>query len=38
LRKTGVELGGKSCSVVAKDADLDKAVEAIFWGCMYNMG
>lgn len=38
LRKCGVELGGKSAAIVDQDADLDKAVAGIFWGCMYNMG
>ena len=38
LRKTGIELGGKSAVIVDHDADLNKAVHDIFWGCMYNMG
>ena len=33
-----MELGGKSAAIVDSDADLDKAVQSIFWGCMYNMG
>lgn len=38
IKKVAVELGGKSCVLVHKDALLDNAVQEVFWGCMYNMG
>lgn len=38
LKKTGLELGGKSPSIVFEGADLEKAVESISGGVFYNMG
>jgi aldehyde dehydrogenase (NAD+) len=33
-----LELGGKDATVVAEDADLDAAAEAVVWGSMWNSG
>ncbi|EAR93884.1 NAD-dependent aldehyde dehydrogenase family protein (macronuclear) [Tetrahymena thermophila SB210] len=38
LKKVVLELGGKSPVVVFPDADLDKAAEVAWYGCMFNMG
>lgn len=38
LKKTTLELGGKSPSVVFADADLDKVIEWVNGGIFYNMG
>ncbi|EXJ78724.1 aldehyde dehydrogenase (NAD+) [Capronia coronata CBS 617.96] len=38
LKKTTLELGGKSPSIVLKSADLDVVVEWLNGGCFYNMG
>ncbi|MCY1001735.1 aldehyde dehydrogenase family protein [Myxococcus sp. MISCRS1] len=38
LKKLTLELGGKSPQVVFADADMDRAVEACFWGIFGNKG
>ena len=38
LKKLTLELGGKSPQVVFADADLDRAIEACFWGIFGNKG
>ena len=38
LKKTTLELGGKSPSIVFEGADLERAVESINGGVFYNMG
>ena len=38
LKKLTLELGGKSPQIVFADADLDRAVEACFWGIFGNKG
>jgi acyl-CoA reductase-like NAD-dependent aldehyde dehydrogenase len=38
LKKLSLELGGKSPQIIFPDADLDRAVEACFWGIFGNKG
>ena len=38
LKKLTLELGGKSPQIVFPDADMEKAVEACFWGIFGNKG
>lgn len=38
LKKIVLELGGKSPVVVFPDADIEKAAEVAWYGCMFNMG
>ncbi|WP_338864329.1 aldehyde dehydrogenase family protein [Myxococcus stipitatus] len=38
LKKLTLELGGKSPQVIFSDADLERAVEACFWGIFGNKG
>jgi gamma-glutamyl-gamma-aminobutyraldehyde dehydrogenase len=38
MKRVSLECGGKSPHVVAADADLRKAAEAIAWGIFYNQG
>jgi len=38
LKKLTLELGGKSPQVIFPDADMDRAVEACFWGIFGNKG
>lgn len=38
LKKIGLELGGKSPSIVFESADLDQVVEWVNGGVFYNMG
>jgi acyl-CoA reductase-like NAD-dependent aldehyde dehydrogenase len=38
MKRLSLELGGKSPIVVMPDADLDKVVEAAFWGIFANKG
>jgi acyl-CoA reductase-like NAD-dependent aldehyde dehydrogenase len=38
LKKLTLELGGKSPQIVLADADLERAVEACFWGIFGNKG
>ena len=38
LKKTTIELGGKSANIIFADADIDKAVQNAFFGIFYNKG
>jgi acyl-CoA reductase-like NAD-dependent aldehyde dehydrogenase len=38
IKKTTLELGGKSASIVLDDADLDYAVDGILWGVFFHSG
>ncbi|XP_014217054.1 aldehyde dehydrogenase, mitochondrial [Copidosoma floridanum] len=38
LKRTTLELGGKSPNIIFKDADLDHAVETAHFGLFFNMG
>ena len=38
LKKVSLELGGKNPQIVFPDADLDTALDAIAFGCYFNMG
>lgn len=38
LKKTTMELGGKSANIVFADADLDSAISNAFFGIFYNKG
>ncbi|KAJ8676661.1 hypothetical protein QAD02_012448 [Eretmocerus hayati] len=38
LKRTTLELGGKSPSIIFNDADLDQAVETAHFGLFFNMG
>jgi aldehyde dehydrogenase (NAD+) len=37
LKRTSLELGGKSPNIIFKDADLDEAVETAHFGLFFNM-
>ncbi|XP_076293776.1 aldehyde dehydrogenase [Lasioglossum baleicum] len=38
LKRTTLELGGKSPNIILKDSDLDQAVETAHFGLFFNMG
>ncbi|MEW6442489.1 MAG: aldehyde dehydrogenase family protein [bacterium] len=38
IKKTTLELGGKSASIFLDDVDVDLAVDASIWGCFLNAG
>ena len=38
LKKTSLELGGKSAQIVFEDADLDDAIEGVLFGVTFNAG
>jgi aldehyde dehydrogenase (NAD+) len=38
MKHTTMELGGKAPHVICADADLDKAAQVAFFGCMWNKG
>jgi len=38
LKRLSLELGGKSPNIIFPDADLDRAIEAAFWGIYANKG
>ncbi|XP_076644607.1 aldehyde dehydrogenase [Halictus rubicundus] len=38
LKRTTLELGGKSPNIIMKDSDLDQAVETAHFGLFFNMG
>ncbi|XP_011499900.1 PREDICTED: aldehyde dehydrogenase, mitochondrial [Ceratosolen solmsi marchali] len=38
LKRTTLELGGKSPNIIFKDADLDEAIESAHFGLFFNMG
>lgn len=38
LKRVSLELGGKSPNIVFPDADIDKVVDAVFWGIYANKG
>ncbi|XP_031781551.1 aldehyde dehydrogenase, mitochondrial [Nasonia vitripennis] len=38
LKRTTLELGGKSPNIIFKDADMDQAVETAHFGLFFNMG
>ncbi|MGF1632475.1 MAG: aldehyde dehydrogenase family protein [Phycisphaerae bacterium] len=38
LKKVSLELGGKNPQIIFPDADLEAAVDAVVFGCYFNMG
>jgi aldehyde dehydrogenase (NAD+) len=38
LKRTTMELGGKSPNIIFADANLERAIEAAFWGIFWNKG